>query len=234
MIKAILFDVDDTLYDLAAPFREACSIMFHDEPVTDVEGAFIASRKYSDRVFELSQKGEMSMEDMYAYRFENAFRDFGKIIDRKTAPEFQEIYGQRQKRIKMTQTIEELLNELKGNISLGVITNGPAEHQWNKVHALDLERWIPTENIFVSGDLGMLKPHRDIFEYAERKMNIRSEELCFVGDSFENDIEGAKGAQWQAVWFNRRNHVQGLSVKPDYIVRTEEELQNTLKKIVFA
>lgn len=45
-----------------------------------------------------------------------------------------------------------------------------------------------------------------------------------MGDSFENDIAGAKGAGWKAVWYNHRGHEATGDVMPDYIVRTEKEL----------
>ena len=64
MIKAILFDVDDTLYDLSLPFKETFWEVFPGESI-DLEGAFLASRKYSDMIYDRSLKGEISMEEMY-------------------------------------------------------------------------------------------------------------------------------------------------------------------------
>ena len=86
----------------------------------------------------------------------------------------------------------------------GIITNGPSEHQWNKVKSLRAERWIPHENIFVSADVGAEKPDRKIFEYAERTMELEEAAIWFVGDSYELDVKGAVNAGWNAVWMNRR------------------------------
>ena len=82
MLKAILFDIDDTLYDLSIPFKEAFREFFPGEKM-DLEGAFLASRKYSDLIYDRSLSGEISMAEMYIYRLGNAFRDYGKIIDGK-------------------------------------------------------------------------------------------------------------------------------------------------------
>ena len=38
-----------------------------------------------------------------------------------------------------------LLEKLSKKTTLGSITNGPSEHQRDKVRALGLERWIPME-----------------------------------------------------------------------------------------
>ena len=51
-----------------------------------------------------------------------------------------------------------------------------------------------------------------------------------MGDSYENDIEGAKGAGWNAIWYNHRNHRPTGSAEPDYMVRSEKELLELLKK----
>ena len=62
-------------------------------------------------------------------------------------------------------------------------------------------------------------------------MGILQEEICYVGDSFENDIAGAKAAGWNAVWYNHPDHQAAGDVKPDAVVRSEEELIACLKKI---
>lgn len=77
MLKAILFDIDDTLYDLSIPFKEAFREFFPGEKM-DLEGAFLASRKYSDLIYDRSLSGEISMAEMYIYRLGNAFQDYGK------------------------------------------------------------------------------------------------------------------------------------------------------------
>ena len=80
-MKAIVFDVDDTLYDLSTPFKQTCREIFPEDTELDLEGAFLASRRYSDSVYARCLSGEMSMEEMYIYRFKNAFLDYGKKIN---------------------------------------------------------------------------------------------------------------------------------------------------------
>ncbi len=229
MLKAILFDIDDTLYDLSIPFKEAFREFFPGEKM-DLEGAFLASRKYSDLIYDRSLSGEISMAEMYIYRLGNAFQDYGKIIDGPTALQFQSVYEKRQHEIRMTEEMERMLEELSRKMTLGIITNGPSEHQRDKVRALGVERWIPMERIWISGDLGVGKPHKEIFEAAREKLGLKPEELCFVGDAYGHDILGAKGAGWKAVWFNHRGHQATGKVMPDYEVRSEQELIALLEK----
>ena len=230
MLKAILFDVDDTLYDLSLPFKAAFVEMFPGEKI-DLEGAFLASRKYSDLIYDRSLSGEISMEEMYIYRLGNAFRDYGKIIDGSTALQFQSVYERHQHEIRMTEEMEQMLERLSRKMTLGIITNGPSEHQRDKIRALGVERWIPMERIWISGDLGVGKPHKEIFEAAQEKLGLKPEELCFVGDAYGHDILGAKGAGWKAVWFNHRGRKATSEVMPDYEVHSEQELITLLEKL---
>ena len=230
MIKAIIFDVDDTLYDLSGPFREAFHELYPLEEL-DLEGAFLASRRYSDSVYAKSLSGEMSMEDMYVYRFQNAFHDYGKNMDAQEALHFQEIYEKHQHMIHMTEAMQEFLKELSDKMVLGIITNGPSGHQWDKIRALEATRWIPKDHVFISGEHGVAKPERRIFELVQEKLMLQPKEFCYVGDSYENDIEGAKGAGWTAIWYNHRNPRPTGSAEPDYMVRSEKELLELLSQV---
>ena len=230
MIKAILFDVDDTLYDLSLPFKETFVEVFPGESI-DLEGVFLASRKYSDMIYDRSLKGEISMEEMYIYRLGNAFRDYGKIIDGETALRFQGVYEKKQQAISMTEDMEQLLEALSGKTTLGIITNGPEEHQRNKIRALAVERWIPMERIWISGDLGVGKPEKGIFTAAQTKLGLKPEEICYVGDSYGHDMVGAGSVGWKTVWFNHRERRAAGELRPDYEVRTEAELIGLLMRL---
>lgn len=97
--------------------------------------------------------------------------------------------------------------------------------------ALELLQWIPKEHVFVSGELGINKPQKEIFTYAENRMNLTAEEAYFIGDSSENDVAGAKNAGWHSIWFNRRKKPTTVGLEPEYCVTTEEELAKLLEGI---
>ena len=231
--KAILFDVDDTLYDQTVPFMEAYAEYFGEKPAVPAEIIYPVTRKYSDRVYSQAMAGQITMEDMYIYRVQKAFEEFGIRITDAQALEFQTIYAERQRHIHMSEQMEAILEYCRGKAELGIITNGPSKHQWNKVKSLRAERWIPHENIFVSADVGAEKPDRKIFEYAERTMGLEEAEIWFVGDSYELDVKGAVNAGWNAVWMNRRKRKKPEdNVKIMYEAGTEDKLFEKIKEIV--
>ena len=74
---AVLFDVDDTLYDQTVPFMEAYAEFFGPDPDIPAEVIYPVTRKYSDQMFSRAMSGEMSMDEMYIYRVQKAFEEFG-------------------------------------------------------------------------------------------------------------------------------------------------------------
>ena len=74
-IKAIFFDVDDTLYDLSGPFVRAYDSFYGEKYPVTAQEMFIRSRRRSDEVYALTLTGEMSKHDMYIYRMQKAFED---------------------------------------------------------------------------------------------------------------------------------------------------------------
>lgn len=232
-MTTFIFDIDDTLYDQVTPFADAYATVFGQRAYeVDIIKLFVQSRKHSDEVYEQSLRGEMSMKDMQVYRIQKAFEDFEIFISEGDAWTFQQIYAKNQKEIKLPGTIAAMLNECVEKAQLGVVTNGPDKHQMAKAMALGLTRWIPEEYIIISGAVGVAKPEPGIFEIAVQKMHPKAE-TYYIGDSFKNDILGAKRAGLKTVWLNRRNHeIPEGEEKPDYMVRTEEELRNLLGKLI--
>lgn len=231
----LIFDVDDTLYDLMKPFNDTYYSLFGDKYDIPVEQLYKKNRQYSDEVFELVQSGRMTVKEMHIYRISKAFESFGIIINEEEALNFQSQYLLNQDKIVVFDGIKHILDFSKShNLNMGIITNGIKEHQMKKIKTLNLENWIKEENIFVSADFSLPKPHSEIFKFAEKKMNLDPKETYYIGDTFENDVVGAKNAGWNSIWVNRRNSSQPLETQylPDYIAKNDQELLNLIKELI--
>jgi len=211
----LIFDMDDTLYDQMEPFGHAYNEVFGtlEQYEVPVEKLFVKSRLHSDEVFDQVQAGTMSDEEMHIYRITHAFADFGIEVSQQQALEFQHRYAFYQQHIEVHPLMKELLDYgQQQGWRMGIITNGPAEHQASKVKQLRMDRWIAPEDTFISGKLGISKPDTAIFRYVEQHMNIAPADTCYLGDSYLNDIVGAKKAGWRCIWINRRQ-----IVLPDHV-----------------
>ncbi len=222
-MKAVLFDLDDTLYDVEEPFARAFAQRFGSTEAP-VKGVLKAHRRYSDEVFEASQSGAITMEEMYIYRMQRAMEDFGIRISAEEALAFQREYAQNQRWITLDAGMGRVLQFCReSGLSIGLVTNGGSAHQWKKI--------MPKENIFISGEVGLAKPDPEIYRFARKRLGLQTRELVYVGDTYKNDVAAAKQAGWKAVWYNRREHAlpEGEPL-PDGIVKNADELLAYIKE----
>jgi putative hydrolase of the HAD superfamily len=191
--KAILFDLDDTLYDRnQAYFNWGCSFArkyFSDASDSQrlaIINTLIHLDKHEDaprdelfaefkRSYPLSHLSVPALVDEY-------YRDFPRCIQ------------------PMKEALELLYALREMNIPFGIITNGTS-YQLSKIQLLGLDQL--TSCIFVSKIFGKEKPDAAIFLAAARHLQIYPEEILFVGDNPYNDIWGAHRAGMRTVWLQR-------------------------------
>ena len=70
----------------------------------------------------------------------------------------------------------------------------------DKLHHCELFDLI--DSITISEEVGYAKPDVRIFETALTRVECKPEETMMIGDSWENDILGARAAGIQGVWYN--------------------------------
>lgn len=230
-----VFDLDDTLYDQLEPFSRAFAKRFaqHMDKGISLNDLFKRNRYHADKVFEASAFGEMDMDDMYIYRMKYAMKDFGIDISDEEALGFQKDYKYYQGKITLPERIEKALDYCKNNdLFMGIITNGPSQHQRSKIEQLGLTRWIPANQMLVSGDYDFIKPSQEIFKTFEEKHGLNIEKTYYVGDSFANDIIGADRSGWKSIWMNHRKRERtDQTVYPDYTLKAEDSLVELIKEI---
>jgi HAD hydrolase, family IA, variant 1 len=229
-VIGLVFDVDDTLYEQIVPFENAYNSLFDMD--IDMEKFYLLSRYYSDVKFEVSRNGEMTMDEYHIYRIQEAAKDLGVFLTDEQALNMQKEYKMNQQKLQMSNvTINILKLARKNNVKLGIITNGPSAHQWSKIKALGVERWIDKENIIVSGDYSINKPDVRIFEIMQEKLQLPIDSLYYIGDLLENDIVGANNAGWKAIWINRYKKKLPENVDIYKIAENNGKLFEIIKKI---
>lgn len=227
----LVFDVDDTLYEQIAPFENAYKSLFDMD--IDMEKFYILSRYYSDVKFEASRNGDMTMDEYHIYRIQEAAKDLGVYLTGEQALSMQREYKKNQQKLQMSNITKSILELAKeNNVKLGIITNGPSEHQWSKITALGVESWINRENIIVSGDYGINKPDDRIFEIMKEKLQLPNDSLYYIGDSIENDVVGANNAGWKSIWINRYKQKLPKEVDIYKIAENNNELFEIIEKII--
>ena len=95
------------------------------------------------------------------------------------------------------------LKALKGKYKLAILSNGDSASQHAKIDHLNIEDYF--DEIIVTGDYGIHKPSKEIFDIAANKLNVKNEECLFIGDVFSTDILGATRANMKPVWIVKDN-----------------------------
>lgn len=205
-MKTIVFDVDDTIYDQQQPFKNAIKSVFPYVKDTDMHALYIRFRFHSDETFPKVMANEWTLEYMRFFRINESLKDLNyPTVSQEKGLLFQKMYEDELDNIVMHPEVKKVFDFLKEkNIPMGIITNGPTDHQFKKVKQLQLENWVPTDNIIISQSTGFQKPEREIFDLAAKEFDMDCERTLYVGDSFENDITGAKNGGWKSLWFNHR------------------------------
>ncbi len=96
-----------------------------------------------------------------------------------------------------------LLGEVK--LKLGIVTNAsqPMVMRDAELAAHGLLHHFPACRL-AAADAGVIKPHPRIFEQALKKLNASPRETVFIGDNWHADVEGAQGLGMRTIWRTRQ------------------------------
>ena len=227
----LIFDLDDTLYDMMQPFQRACHAVWgHPLPV-DPWTLFIRSRRVSDALYPLIAEGRLTVDEVGRQRILQAAFASGIAMSEADAARFQQCYRASQYDASLSPGMRDLLDRLvHSQVTIGILTNGPAEHQRRKIEGLALNRWFAPDHIFISGAIGLQKPDPRAFWHVQEALRLKPEATWYIGDSPSCDVRGALDAGWHMLFFNRRDHAASLC--PDVTITTEEALIAWITKAI--
>lgn len=237
MIKAIIFDLDDTLYDQKLPFTQALGQTYrYDLTPDELAHVFNRFHDFNDQGFDQENVKGMSFETWQTARIRYALANVTpEPISTDWAIQFGLAYHQALTRIQLFEGLAGTLTKLSRCFKIGIITNGPAKLQRNKLHQLQIEHYVHPDHIFISEELGIAKPDPSIFTTWAHQVGIKANEAVYVGDNATLDMVSAKHAGWQTFWFNHRQNDQGQpSVIPDQIIQNPAELNELLLALLSA
>ena len=260
MIKAIFFDLDDTLLwdqkSIKDAFIATCKIAeerYNLNPEQFEEAVRDAARElYSSyETYGFTQMiGINPFEGLWGNFLDEQeeFKKMAAIVPsyRKNAwtnglkkmgiddPEFGHELAERfpEERRKTPYVYEEtfkILDELKGNYGLLMLTNGSPDLQNTKL-SITPELVPYFDKILISGDFGRGKPDPTIFEHALKLMNLQKDEVLMVGDNLMTDILGANRVGIKSVWINRHDKERN-DVIPTYEISNLDELFQILEDL---
>ncbi|MCH6560382.1 noncanonical pyrimidine nucleotidase, YjjG family [candidate division KSB1 bacterium] len=202
-IKTIFFDLDNTLFDHMRAEQATLKFLLDSKPElfakVNRENFLRTYDKNNTILWKQMADGEMAPSELRILRFKMTFEELNLTpIDYSMFSEnYLALYS---KQTFAISNAVEVLDYLKPKYSLGILSNGFPRVQESKLSRLELQSYF--EYKIYSEDVGVAKPYPGIFSEAARKANSKPFETVYIGDSYENDIVGAKNFGWQAIFFN--------------------------------
>ncbi len=229
--KAIGFDWAYTLIDLGneddrKPMEKVFSFL-NDKSISlpDFDECLNLSRKIFRPMIERSRS--TNQEARFEEVLEKLIRHYkiplnGNVtLNQLLEIYYLEVYSQR----KVYPEVVSVLKILKEQgVRMGIVSNttNPKFMKENELNASGLELFF--EFAIYSSDTPYRKPHPSIFELAINTLEMKAEEILFVGDNLPLDVGGAQGVGMKSAWINRQRKNIPANFNPDYELHSLEDL----------
>ena len=228
MIRNVLFDLDDTLFDFHKAEKIALTktlVHFGIDPTEETLALYSTINAAHWKRLEL---GEISREEVKVGRYRELFKTIGVECDPVKATAYYEsmlAIGH-----YFMPGAPELLEELYGKYRLYIVSNGTAKVQEGRIGSSGIAKYM--DGIFISQILGANKPDKQFFDicFAEI-LDFSLSETVIIGDSLSSDIKGGINAGIITVWFNPKGIENDNDIKPDYTIKELSEVPGLLSQI---
>jgi len=230
-LKAIFFDIDDTLFSTTEFARNArqsaIAAMIRAGLRVPAEDAL---QELNEVIAEFSSNHEHHFDKLLQRVPRNAWSGINPAILVASG-----VIGYHQTKSNEIRPFPDAVPVLealsKTSLLLGVITAGLAVKQAEKLLRLDLYRFIHPQAIFISDQIGISKPNRKLFLKACQSMGHDPAEAIYIGNDPVMDIDPANRAGMVTVQALReapRAAAKG-ETEPDFTISDFHELLEILR-----
>lgn len=226
IIKAISFDLDDTLYDNRPVIQnveaQMAKWLHFNHPIT----ASISLDKWDLFKKDVLQKEPELRNDVTLWRqkqIEFGLIQLGYSQQNALKASIEGIQHALYLRnlVDVPKDTHSLLSLLADKFPLVAITNGNVD-----IEKIGLSHYF--QFALKAGTHGRAKPHGDMFELAAEMLTLPTKNILHVGDHLTSDVQGAVNAGFQACWLNLTNDTirpnKALRMLPDIEIRSLNHL----------
>lgn len=203
-MRAVLFDLDDTLFDHRLCARMALAELhqayeaFRAHPFDDFE------RLHATLLEQLHHRvltGDLKLEAAREERFRRLFQAVGLRAADDLVAGAAAAYRDGYRKVRQPVAgAARLLELVRARARVAIVSNNLLEEQQDKLRACALEAHVDV--LVVSEEAGVSKPDPAIFEIALARLGCAPADAVMIGDSWAADIIGALAVGLRAIWFN--------------------------------
>ena len=204
-IKHLFFDLDRTLWDFETNSHSELINLYHTHKLHQLgislsEEFVKVYKKINEKCWENYRLDKISKENLRFERFNLTLAYFGidnLDLSKKIGQDY--VLNSPYRTVLIPHTIE-LLEYLKPNYIIHIITNGFQEVQHIKMNQSGLAKYFKT--VVTSEMAGAKKPDSLIFNHALSISGAELENSVMIGDDLNTDIKGAINIGMKSIYFN--------------------------------
>ena len=203
MIKAVLFDLDNTLLDFNKGEYDALKVIYDDLNIPYNEDTINLFIKHSNYCWRELEKNNMNLKECRYNRwiyFLNELNikdiDIDKIVDKFSIELSKGHY--------LIDNALLTLTRLSKKYKIYIITNGVSFIQHRRIKESKIEDFI--DGIYISEEIGHYKPNKEYFDYVLNDIGLSNKEVIVVGDSLTSDILGANNSNIDSILLDNNDN----------------------------
>ncbi|MBF0715953.1 HAD family hydrolase [Gemelliphila palaticanis] len=212
-IDAIIFDLDNTLYDFSSAWIYAHKKVFYNynlDKYTTYEQFFETFKNYDKEILEEIKAGTLRVRDLRRVRIQRTMLDFGIVFDEVDAKEYyKNMFEYIIEYISKDDTLVDILKQLKQNKKLFILTNGIGKEQYRKLDKLEITNLF--DKIYISTETDINKPDLRAFLQILAENNLEFKKTLMVGDSVHHDLAPARKLGLKTCHIKRNWHLSNVS-----------------------
>ncbi|MBC7414652.1 MAG: HAD family hydrolase [Herminiimonas sp.] len=222
-IRAVLFDLDDTLWPIVPVIRQAEQTLhvWLQQHVPSVAEQWSIESLRERRVAMMLENPNFQI-DLYALRHAGLTEAFiASNADTAMVDHAMQIFAHARNAVTPFDDVVPALTRMGRSWRLGSISNGFADLQ-----AIGLASHFGTS--LAAHRFGSAKPDPAIFHAACAALEVDPAHAVYVGDDLRLDVEASQNAGLRAVWINRFDRTLPPTIRPDAVCTTLLELEDWL------
>lgn len=227
--KNLFFDLDDTLWAFSYNARDTFEEMYrkyeYDRYFRSFQHFYELYERRNVELWAEYADGKVTKDELNRQRFLYPLEAVGEG-DAALAKVFSEdFFAVIPTKSRLMPHAREVLEYLAPKYNLYILSNGFQELQCHKMRSAGIDRYF--KKVVLSDDIGVLKPWPEIFHFAMSATQSELRDSLMIGDSWDNDITGARGVGMHQVYYNVTGRSE-FPFKPTYQITDLKELLQLL------
>jgi putative hydrolase of the HAD superfamily len=224
MIKAIIFDLDNTLLDFVKmkQFSVKAAITAMNEAGLEVD-----EKKAYEDIFDLYM--ERGWENQQVFD-DYLNQTVGEVSNKILAAGIVSYRRAKEATLLVYPNVNKTLIQLiKMGINLAVVSDAPSREAWMRLYYLNLHHVF--DPVLTFDDTGVRKPSPKPFQMALDYLKIKPNEAIMIGDWPERDVVGAKEIGMKTIFARYGDTFGTVDSGADWDVNNVYEVVNIIKEL---